>query len=237
MLSFLREHNTGDLPAQDSGADTTKAPDPTVNVSEQGFIPVAANSKRVKKTTTLLAVLFVAGLLCIWLMAKKTSPQAANAAAADTNDIDIAKAISHITGVKSEMFNRMDEIVNKFYEFSDVLQVDVSELVKNPFELEMFLAGLKAKAEADEQLVQVDFEAIRRQKIQQAADKLLLMSIMESDQGYCCMIDAKTLYENDTIGDFKVLSISNNSVKLLWNPVEPEHEDAEKVEIELKLAK
>lgn len=236
MLSFLREQNSGDLPARKAGPDGAKSHDGTVNVSEQEFISVATNSKQVKKTTTLLAVLFVAGLLCLWFMVKKSSPQAAGAASADTNEVDIAKAISRITGVKSEMFNRMDDIVNKFYEFSDVLQVEVNELVKNPFELEMFLAGLKAKAEAGEQPVQVDFEAIRRQKIQQEADKLLLMSIMESDQGYCCMIDAKTLYKDDSIGDFKLVQIANNFVKVLWDPVEPEPEGTEEVEIILKLS-
>ena len=235
MLSFMREQNTGDLPARKSGHDGAKSPDGSVKVSEQEFITVAANSKKVKRTTTLLAVFFVAGLLCLWLMVKKSSPQVAGAAPADTNEVDIARAISHITGVKSEMFNRMDEIVNKFYEFSDVLQVEVGELVKNPFELEMFLANLKAKA--DEQVVEIDFEAIRRQKIQQEADKLLLMSIMESDQGYCCMIDAKTLYPGDRIANFKLIQIANSFVKVQWDPAEPEPEDAEIVEIILKLSK
>ena len=37
----------------------------------------------------------------------------------------------------------MDEIVKKFYEFSDVVQVKVGELAKNPFEVEGFTKDLK----------------------------------------------------------------------------------------------
>ena len=43
------------------------------------------------------------------------------------------------------MADRMDEIVQKFYEFSDVFQVKVGELAKNPFEVEGFVQGTQGR--------------------------------------------------------------------------------------------
>lgn len=216
MLSFIREQSFGDLPAEKKAAAGQTPAEGRQSASEKEFLTVATHSQRVRRSTALLTVLLVAGLLCIWFMVKKTSPQAARAA--DANETDIASAITRITGVRSELFDRMDEIVSKFYEFSQVLQVGVNELVKNPFELELFLAGLKAKAEAAEQVLQIDPDVLMRQLMEKQAGDLMLQGIMQSDRGNCCMIDGKTIYVNDSIADFTVVEIGANSVKLQWNP-------------------
>jgi hypothetical protein len=108
------------------------------------------------------------------------------------------------------MFNSMDEIVNKFYEFSNVLQVQVNELVKNPFELELFLASLRGKASSEGKNLSIEAEMILRQQMKD----LQLWSIMQSEQGNCCMIDDKILYKGDTIKGFKVIEIGDSFVKL-----------------------
>jgi len=240
MLSFLRDQSFDDLPAQKkAGAAAATSADGEKNIPDQGFLTVATDRRQVRRSTTLLAVLFVVGLLCIWFMVRKTAPQTAEATAADVNEVDMARAMSRITGGKAEMFNRMDEIVNKFYEFSEVMQVKVNELVKNPFELETFLAGLKAKADAGEQVLQIDTDAIRRQQIKQQAEKLQVLTIMQTDQTNCCMIDGKVLYEGDSVGDFKVSGIGTNFVKLLWDPKDESTRlgpGSQKVEIVLKLS-
>jgi hypothetical protein len=123
------------------------------------------------------------------------------------------------------MFNRMDEIVNRFYEFSNVPQVYVNELTKNPFELEMFLADLKAKADAEEEAFDIDADMLWQQTRQRAKD-MQLSSIIQSKQGTCCMINDEILYEGDPIGGFKVRQIGDSYVKL----------ECEGVEIVLKLS-
>ena len=226
MLSFLRDQNCEDLPTEGTGEG--KAP------SEQEYLTVATDKNKVRKSTGVLVVLFVVGLVCIWFMVKKSSPEAASAGT-DANEADIAGAIVRLTGVESEMFNEMDQIVSKFYEFSDVPQVEVNELVKNPFELELF----QANVDATDNVLEVDAEAIRRQKIKQQADELQFLSIISSDQGNCCMIDGKILYEGDQTGDFKISRISSDFVKLLWNPKDDTTSlgaASEKVEIVLKLS-
>ena len=103
------------------------------------------------------------------------------------------------------MAGRMDEIVKKFYEFSDVVQVKVSELAKNPFESEGAVPVL------DNSAGQTDL--LRLQRIR----ALKLVSIMRTPgQGTCCMINDQILQQGDIIEGFKIAEIGNNSVTLAW---------------------
>lgn len=238
MLSFLREQNVGNLPQQESAGDADSAPDKGSEKShEQEYLTVATHGRRARKSTMLLAILFIVGLLCLWFMIKKSTPQSASAAAINTEETQIETAIARLTGIKSEIFSRMDEIVNKFYEFSEVLQVQVNELAKNPFELEVFLANLKRKP--DEKIPEIDPETIRQQQIRQKSRQMQLVSIMQSEQGTCCMIDNKILYEGDLIRDFRVHQIGGNYVRLGWNPKGDDMQSqaqSDDVEIILKLS-
>ena len=118
MLSFLREQSNGDLPAQKQNAAVESEPgDGDEKPKEQEYLTVAAPGKRTRKSTILLAVLFIIGLLCLGYMIKKSTPKAASAASGVPEETQLETAIARLTGVKSEMFNSMDEIVRKFYEF------------------------------------------------------------------------------------------------------------------------
>ena len=222
MLSFLRDQSFEELPAQQkTNKSAGKSPgDGTDKSQESEFLTVAAQGKRVRKSTMLLAVLFIIGLLCLWFMIKKSTPKAASAAASKTEDTFIETAIARLTGVKSQMFSRMDEIVGKFYEFSEVPQVKVNELAKNPFELETFLANLKEKPGAEEKTNEIDAQMLWQQQMRQKSKGMQLWSIMQSNQGNRCMIDDEILREGDSIKGFKVRQIGNNFVKLESNGVE-----------------
>lgn len=211
MLSFLRESNVGDLPADEAARNAQD--NPNAKNREQEYFSVASHGKAVRKSTTLLAVLFVIGLVCLWFMIKKSAPQAAAANEAVPEETQIETAIARLTGIRSEMFTSMDEIVSKFYEFSDVLQVKVDELAKNPFQFEMFLSSLKDKAAAEE-TTGIDPEAIWQQQIKQKSKEMQLDSIMQSDRGKCCMINNKILYAGNSIDGFTVLQIDDDQVKL-----------------------
>jgi len=212
MLSFLRDQSLEDLPAQKKTNSTaSKAPgDGSDKSQESEYLTVATQKKRVRKSTSLLAVLFIIGLLCLWFMIKKSTPKAASAGSVETEETLIETAINRLTGVKSKIFNRMDEIVKKFYEFSNVPQVEVNELAKNPFEVETFSANLRKKPGAGE----VDAKKLWQQQIRYKSKGMQLLSIMQSNQGNCCMIDDRILYEGDSINGFKVLQIGDSFVKL-----------------------
>lgn len=230
MLSFLREQGYEDLPAEKPDAATPE--DGAEGSQEQEYYTVAARAKRVRRSTMLLAVLFFIGLLCLGFMIKKSAPQAASAASAETEQTRIEVAIARLTGIKSEIFSRMDEIVRKFYKFSDVPQVAVNELVKNPFELEVSLADLKEEAP------EIDAKMLWQQQMRQKAEGMQLSSIMRSEQGNCCMIDDEILCEGSSIGDFKVRQIGDTFVKLESDPKREQERlgtQTDSVEIILKL--
>ncbi len=220
MLSFLRDQSE-DLPAEKKMKTTAeKAPgDGAEKSQESEYLTVASHGKQVRKSTTLLAVLFIIGLLCLWFMIKKSTPKSASAAAGKTEDTLIETAIARLTGVKSAMFNRMDEIVGKFYEFSDVPQVKVNELAKNPFELETFSTNLEKKPGAEGKGNEIDANKLWQQ-MRRRSQGMQLWSIVQSDQGNRCMIDDKILFEGDSIKGFKVHQIGDIFVKLESNGVE-----------------
>jgi hypothetical protein len=150
-------------------------------------------------------------------MIKKSTPKAASGATDSAEDTQLEAAISRLTGVKSEMVNSMDTVVNKFYEFSDVLQVKVGELVKNPFKLELVTANVE-EPRVEIKVPEIDTEAAKQRQIRQEAKEMQLLSIMESDRGKCCMVGDKILYEGEYIKDFKVCQIGDSFVKLEWDP-------------------
>lgn len=245
MLSFLREQNRGDLSKKKPGKATASG-DGEVKPQDKGYLTVEARERKVRNNTIMLAVLFIIGMLCLWFMIRKSSPQSASAAVVDAEEVKIESAIARITGVKTEMFTGMDEIVKKFYEFSDVLQVNVNELAKNPFILELFMSKMNAEPEeeqVEEEIVEVDAEAVWRQEILDSAAQLELQSIMltqpskrgtQSTNRYCCMIDNEILYEGNLIGGFRILRIGNDFVELEW--IEDSEFGYSKVPVVLKLS-
>lgn len=220
MLPFMREQGVEDSSVQKPlVAAGRNLADNAQEAQQQGghqeYLTVAAQGKNVRKTTCLLAVVFGIGLLCLLYMIKKSAPHTTTAGTA-TAETKIETAIQKLTGIKSEMFSRMDEIVRKFYEFSDVKQVNVSELVKNPFKYDLFLDSLRESSGAQTDGHEPDADAIRLQLIRQQTKALQLMSIMHSPQGNCCMINDKVFYKGDSIKDFRIRHIGDTFVKLEW---------------------
>ncbi len=217
MLSFMREPETG------TSSDPSPAPSGTKDVlsaggsDSQDYLTVAANRQNVRRSTILVAILVAIGLVCLMFMIRRSQPQAASAKPGVTDEMKIEAAIGRLTGVRSEMTNRMEAILTKFYEFSDVFQVKVSELSKNPFEVEgVRVKGIKGPVIISED-PQMQAEMIRRQKMQEQAGTLRLLSIMRSDNGHSCMINDQILQQGQSIEGFTVQQIGNNFVELAWN--------------------
>jgi hypothetical protein len=236
MLSFLREQGGVDVPSRKDDVAASQTPTGDGEQPQEKYLTVADPGGRTRKSTILLAVLFIAGMCCLWFLIKKSTPSAAVAMTEDVEEVQVEAAISRLTGVKSEIFKRMDEIVKKFYEFSDVLQVKVNELSKNPFALELDLT--KTKIEPEVKVPTIDPALVWRQGIEKKAQGFQLLSIMQSDYGASCMIGDTILRNGDSIQGFKVRQIGEDFVKLRW---EPEHDDRpqgaekERIEIVLKL--
>jgi preprotein translocase subunit SecG len=203
----------------------------------QEFLTVAANTKSLRRSTTLVAVLVGIGLICLLLMIRRSQPQAAGASESQGDQTKIEAAITRLTGVRSEMVDRMDEIVQKFYEFSDVVQVKVGELSKNPFEVENSMKDLQTVAAVEDP--QAHAEQIRRQRVQEQAKTLKLLSIMRSEQGDCCMINDQILRQGDVVSGFTIARVGSNFVELVWparGASDAGVSPTEEMKIELKLS-
>jgi hypothetical protein len=213
MLSFMREQGGGNV-AGAQGAGTSPAQGPTPEKEDsQEFLTVAVTRGKLRRSTIVVAVLVAVGLAGLGYMIRQSRPEAAFGKAASEEEKNIEVAIGRLTGVSSEMVSRMDEIVDKFYEFSDVSQVEVGELVKNPFEVASYMGAIK------EEVTSTQDDAgraalIRRQRLKERAKNLKLLSVMRSDDGNACMINDRILRQGDTIDGLVITKIGANSVLL-----------------------
>ena len=202
MLSFMQD---GQSAPQDAGNQSDQ--NNAVGASpggDQDFLTTAHHGKNLKHSTITLALLFTVGALCVWFMIKKTTPSAASAAG--TEEAKIESAIAQLTGIKTEMDTHVGQIVERFYEFSEIDQIGVDELKKNPFEHELPIGDLSQ--------IDPSHEILLREEINRKSKGLQLWSIMAAPQGGCCMINEKILYVGDSIDGFTVKKITQRAVEL-----------------------
>jgi len=219
MLSFLREQNSDDVvensppakneqnskAAKDESAKSAVSSEKKGQAQQQDYLTVKSRDSQVFKGTILLAILFGTGLVCLFVMIKKSTPQTASAGSheqVNTEEAQIEAAIVRFTNVKSEMFGQTDQMIKKLYDFSEVQQVEVDELVKNPFKTEKFVNSREDVIEDS------------KRKRSNGTETMQLLSIMQLNNADCCMIDDKILYEGDLIKGFTICQIENSWVKL-----------------------
>jgi len=213
MLSFMRDQGGGDPSTRQSKGSEPQGGHASDDGAQE-FLTVATNRSKLRKSTILVAILVAIGLVCLWFMIHKSQPQAASAKQAD-EETRLEAAIGRLTGVSSEMVDKMDRIVKKFYEFSDVFQVQVSELVKDPFKAQVFAKEIEQEVLASED-VGIQAALIRQQRARERAGTLQFLSVMESDNGNACMINDRILREGDEIKGFLIKRIGSDFVDLLW---------------------
>ncbi len=239
MLSFMREQGAGEASANQTKNGGPQLPKGSDDSGSLEYLTVATTSRTLRKSTILVVVLVVIGLVCLWFMIRKSKPQAALAQQADQEQTQMEVAIGRLTGFSSEMMSKADQILKKFYEFSGVHQVNVNDLSKNPFEVEAFAKDLKADVAP-----QIDSAAeaalIREQRLKQRASSLLLVSVMQSGRASSCMINDMLLRQGDTIEGFVITRINGDSVELAWrgdgNPAGGDSAETEQFTVVLKLS-
>jgi hypothetical protein len=212
MLSFIREQEAGDSSANQNknGGLPRGSNDP----GSLEYVTVATTSKTLRKSTILVAVLVGAGLVGLWFMIRKSQPQTAVAKQADEEQTMMEAAIGRLTGFSSEMVSKADQILKKFYEFSGVPQVNMNDLVKNPFEVEAYAKDMKMEVVPETDSAEAAL--IRQQRLRQRAASLSLLSIMQSGQASSCMINDMILRQGDMIEGFVITRIGGDSVELTW---------------------
>ncbi len=170
---------------------------------QEEYVLPDSTGKDAKQSTILLAVLFIVGALGIWFMIKKasTGPIAASAAVS-TQEAQIDSAIAQLTGIETQIHNQVGDVVKKFYQLTNIEQVNVSDLNKNPFKHEMSIGNFDTNSLLNKG---------------NTFSTLKLWSVMQSGDQSCCMINDKLLYVGDTIDGYRVEEIGNKSVRLSLN--------------------
>jgi hypothetical protein len=243
MLSFMREQGASRASDnQPAGVESPAARAPNTDDGQE-FLTVAANKSSLRQSTIFVVLLVAVGLASLGYMIRRNRPQAAIAQSSKDEQTRMAATISHLTGISSEMFTRMDQIVKKFYEFSNVFQVGVNELSKNPFEVETVAAAVKQEPQTVESQAPQPDDSVRlalarRQQMKAKGDSLKLLSIMRSGSESVCMINDELLRRGDSITGFMVVNIGSDSVLLAGSPdgkTDPT-QDENRLMVELKLA-
>lgn len=209
MLSFLKDKADSGLGLIKSGLQrNSTGGDQSNSDGDQNYLAPAEHGKNLKQSSMTLGVLVAIAVLCLWFMIKKAAPQSTNAAV-NNQEIEIEKAIAQITGIRSEVNSQVDNILGRFRNNSDVEQIEVGDLKKNPFKHELALIDI-----IDDQQDAGIARELFRVELMNKANGLQLLSIMESPQGSCCMINDKILYTGDKIEDFTVTAVTNDAVEL-----------------------
>ena len=195
MLDFLKEKNN-----EEKDSVGTEPQDLQTNEPEdkKDYLTVAPKEKRTRRSTYALMFFFLLGLGCLMIMIKKSTPQAAIGSIITPEDQRVEDIIARFGSVNSNISSQMDEILEKFYKYNEVHQVPINSLSKNPFRSREFLSSVFVEPVAS---------AVKSQTMQ-------LISIMQSEQGNCCMINDKILFEGDMIGEYQVMKITDNTVFL-----------------------
>jgi len=231
MLSYIKESQTEALP-QGNGSNSGSG-EASSDVSDSTFLTVSGREKSAQKSTVFVTSLFIVASVGLVLMAKKSHVQTADAMPMVDGKTQMEVAISRVTGVSSDMSLRMDEIVQKFYEFSDVSQVKADELNKNPFELFIMPVEIEHKEVFPAQ--NESHTSLLRQ-FNAEKEKLSLISIIQSESGSCCMINGVLLDAGQKINAFVVEAILPDHVQLVWQPKEPSAQALAREKVTVTLA-
>lgn len=224
MMKFLSQDSESDVR---ESADADAGGSENESQEEGCYLTTAQKDKSVKRGTILVAAVFVAGLLFLLIMVKKTGPSPESAQAV-TEDIQIETAISKLTGIKSEFLKRMDKIVKKFYELANVQQIEVYELQKNPFMYEKYFQSLAEETESQDDADSLsNMNAMIQNKLLKQLEEMQLLSIMErqgpkankgafggGSNSRRCMINDTIVRKGDYINGFQVAEIKADCVEL-----------------------
>jgi preprotein translocase subunit SecG len=210
MLSFLKEGQLKPL----GGEPELPANQATEGGNQSDYLTVAGHGKKLKQSTTLLIILFVVGTAGVWMMIRKAAPAQAAASQKKDDVAEIETAVAQLNGMQNEVNNQMKSVTTRLNHLSQVGQVGVEDLRKNPFIIDVTAEVAGGTNLAQKQMA----ESLMRQK----AAAFELWSISESPRGLSCMINDKVLYTGDLIDGFVVKEIRATSVLVEQNGIQAE---------------
>ena len=204
MMSFMKNGDieNSKVDQQTPQVDSTSS-DTNQSVSQPDYLKPAEYGKSMSKSTIFVTVLFAIGALGLWVMIKKVGPSAASAAPVP-GEAKIDTAIAEFSGVKKQMYGKVDDIIGKLSHLSSDEEGKDKDLKKNPFTHSVSLGDFDNILGGNH--VDINPDSVKDVK---------LWSIMHAEKDSCCIINNKILYVGDSIKDFEITKISPRSVELV----------------------
>jgi hypothetical protein len=207
MLSYMREDNENDTTLANNREMNEKDRAPCRPADDERDYLVPANTgKHASRSTKVLLVLFFTGLVLLIFMVKRVTPLVAEAAMSE-DSMQIERAVANLTGIRQEMDGNLNDAIRSISTLSDIKQVRVDELRKNPFQHASArqITGRKVNKS----------QGSTMHGARKKADELHLWTIVSSEKKRSCMINDKILYEGDSILGLRVNLIDEDFVELV----------------------
>jgi len=173
--------------------------------SSQDFLAPSSSGRKLKYSTMILGAVFLIGVASLFLAIKKFGPAEAQAGPSE-QDIQIERDIAKLVGSRAAINNKMNDVVDRISKLSDVEQISVDELKRNPFLKEPL-------SDDDDNLLLVE-ETEDGEVIQEDESVFKLWSIMEFGSKKSCMIDDRVYVVGDRIGNYQIKLIGEEFVEL-----------------------
>ncbi len=161
----------------------------------------------------VLVASFALGAAALYLLSLRGGPaeaQASNVAIEQQVETFIAQQQAQPTDQAAKETRR---IVDAFYSYATRIQVPIEQLHANPFIFQSSGSGTQAPPPTEAEMV-------RQRELAAATaefDQLRLQSVMMGPRGGTAIINNDFLSEGQTVGRFRVDSITARSVQLSWS--------------------
>jgi hypothetical protein len=210
MLAYLRDANQPPA-AEQMQQQTAETGGQSGALGAGEYFRPAVHARNVRQGTIVLVILFAAGAAGVWWMIKKSGlSQAHGASGEEASQID--KALAQLTSFQTEINSQMDSVSSRFSQASELGQITVADLKKNPFRQENTL-------DTSGQDLSLTQSLMRKEEMQRRAGLLKLWSITARQSNSCCMINDKVLYIGDAIQGFIVKEILSDRVRIAYEDI------------------
>jgi hypothetical protein len=204
----------------DSGAEnydgSGEAGGENVDDGSEGDFVSDESRKPLNRNAIMLVMILAIGAGGTWFMYQRTGgPSAAKAAAADPAAAAAEAAVTdfmkggrnNITLLR-KLLDGTAKIIDQFRDYTNVMQVPLSDLKSNPFHF----ALAKAAAEQDPEEIAKKKREEQRAAVLKAAQGLQLQSVVIRGNRKACMVSNSMYQEGEAVNGFLVEKISPNSV-------------------------
>jgi hypothetical protein len=196
------------------------AEEPNVIIADSAVAPPAAGRGRsLKQGNLLLAALFAAGIVGVYLLSLRNGPAVASAQEQD-NEAAVATALSELKVEAARQAKPSDKalaLVDTFYYETRQRQVPLEHLAGNPFEYKPRASENPSPlSAAATDAGEAPVENLRSTEAMAAVRQLKLQSVLTGPHGATAMISNNLLTEGQAIQGWTVAKIDPREVTLTW---------------------